>query len=293
MNSEASMSGKTCLVTGATSGIGQVTARELASQGASVVIVGRNPEKSAHTVASIRRDTGNAAVEALIGDLSRQDDVRRVADEFLARWERLDVLVNNAGAVFAKRQLSADGIEMTFALNHLAYFLLTSLVLDRVKDAAGRIVVVSSQAHHYTLGIDYENLTGPRGHAGFRAYAQSKLANILFTRELARRLENTGVTVNALHPGVVATNILGGNGVSGIFWRLLVKPFLIGPDKGAETSVYLATSPEVQGITGGYYLQKQPARVSRAAEDGEAARKLWAFSEEIVGLPTHSSQGRS
>ena len=278
------MSGKVCLVTGATSGIGEVTAEELARKGATVVLVGRNPQKCEATVGRIRERTGNLAVEALVADLSSQAEVRRLADEFRRRYDRLDVLVNNAGALFMERREGVDGVEMTFALNHLAYFLLTNLLLDRLKASApSRIVVVSSDAHR-GVTMDFEDLQGRRKFKGFRAYSRSKLANVLFVRELARRLEGTGVTANALHPGFVASGFFSGDGPAWWAMRRLAALFAVTPEQGAKTSVYLASSPEVEGVTGRYFVKEEPVEPSSAARDEEAARRLWRVSEEMTGL---------
>jgi NAD(P)-dependent dehydrogenase (short-subunit alcohol dehydrogenase family) len=307
--SDTSMVGKTCLVTGATAGIGAVTARELARRGAAAVLVGRSPERCAATADAIRRETGNAAVEYLVADLSSQAGVRRVAGEFLERHGRLHVLVNNAGALFARRRECADGIEMTLALNHLAYFLLTNLLLDALKAGApARVVNVSSGAHkgvkHLDLGAlqarpgaggfgGYEGpafagvfytLFAPTRHPAFVQYARTKLANLLFTYELARRLEGTGVTANALHPGFVATRFTAGNGALGWFLRRWASLFAIGPEEGAKTVVYLATSPEVEGVTGKYFVKQRAASSSPASQDEDAARKLWKLSEELTGM---------
>ena len=283
---DASMAGKVCLVTGATAGIGLVTAEGLARRGAEVVLVGRNREKTEATTDRIRRDAGNPAVQPLVADLSSQAEVRRLAGEVLARHPRLDVLVNNAGALFAGRKESVDGIELTFALNHLAYFLLTNLLLDALKAGApARVVNVSSAAHQGTR-IDFESLRARRGFAGgFGAYGQSKLANLLFTFELARRLEGTGVTANALHPGFVATDFTAGNGALGWVFRRMASVFAIDPVAGARTTLYLATAPEVAMVTGRYFVKEKEARSSAASRDEASARRLWEISEEMTGLP--------
>jgi NAD(P)-dependent dehydrogenase (short-subunit alcohol dehydrogenase family) len=279
-----SMAGKTVLVTGATSGLGEIAARELAAQGARVVLVGRSAPKCEATAAMIRQATGNPNVEYLVADLSSQADVRRLAVEVEARCPRLDVLVNNAGAMISPRQESVDGIEMTWALNHLGYFLLTNLLLDRLKASApSRVVSVASDAHRMAWGIDFDDVEGIKSYSPFRAYSQSKLANILFTRELASRLEGSGVTANCLHPGFVATNFTAGKGFTFRLFQLMARVFAISPEKGARTTIYLASSPEVEGVTGGYFARCRPARPSAAARDGEAARRLWDLSERMVG----------
>jgi len=280
------MSGKTCMVTGATSGIGRVTAQALAEQGARVIVVGRSPEKSAATVSHIKGQTGNDAVEFMLADLSAGEEIRRLAQEFTSRHPRLDVLVNNAGAFFWSRRQSADGFEMTFALNHLGYFLLTHLLLDTLKASApARIVNVSSGAHH-AAELDFDDLHGQGKYSGWQAYGRSKLANLLFTYELARRLEGTGVTVNALHPGFVATNLAANNfGWFGPLVKRLVNLWAIDVDEGAQTAIYLATSPDVAGVTGKYFVEDKAVQSSPASYDRAAAGRLWQVSAELTGLP--------
>lgn len=281
-NSANLMHGKVCVVTGATSGIGLVTAETLARQGATLVVVGRNPERGAATVSRIQQETGNAAVELMVADLSAQAQVRRLASEIQRRFARLDVLVNNAGALFGRRQLSQDGIEMTFALNHLAYFLFTNLLLDALKaSTSARIVNVSSEAHRRAR-LDFADLQGQHRYSGWRAYARSKLANILFTYELARRLEGTGVVANALHPGFVATNFGRNNrSITAMLFRVL-QLAAISPEEGAHTIIYLATSPEVQGITGEYFVKQKAVRSSQVSYDRAAAERLWQVSAGLT-----------
>jgi NAD(P)-dependent dehydrogenase (short-subunit alcohol dehydrogenase family) len=277
------------LVTGATSGIGAVTARALAATGATVVLVGRDRARAEASVEKIRRETGSQTVDYLLADLSSQAEIRRLADEFLGRYDRLDVLVNNAGAMFWSRQETVDGLERTLALNHLSYFLLTNLLLDRLKASApARIVSVASDAHQGAR-VDFNDLQGKRSYAGMQAYGQSKLANVLFTYELARRLGGTGVTANTLHPGFVATSFAANNGgiirlAMGILHR-----FALSPEQGAQTSIYLAASPEVEGVTGKYFERSKPAASSKLSYDEAAARRLWNVSEELVGWPTPSA----
>lgn len=280
----SSMQGKICLVTGATSGIGRVTAQALAQQGATVVLVGRDAERTAATVSRIQQETGNPHVEGLLADLSAQAQVRQLAGEFQRRFARLDVLLNNAGAFFARRQVSVDGIEMTLALNHLAYFLLTHLLLDTLKATpAARIVNVSSNAHSKAR-FDFADPQGAQRYRGWYAYGQSKLANLLFTYELARRLAGTGVTANAVHPGFVATRFGHNNrGLVALFvW--LAQCRALSPEQGAETLIYLATSPEVAGVTGAYFVKKRSVESSAASYDQAAAQHLWQLSEELSGL---------
>ena len=284
------MNGKICLVTGATNGIGKATAQALAQMGATVIIVGRDAQKTSQVVKEIRAASGNKNVGSMLADLSSEQEVRRLADEFKGKYSHLHVLINNAGAVYMQRQLSVDGIEMTFALNHLAGFLLTNLLLDTLKASApARIINVSSGAH--TTGkIEFDNLQAERGYSP-RVYENSKLANILFTMELARRLEGTGVTVNALHPGFTATGFAKNNGkviaaLVSIFAPLVAR----SSAKGAETSIYLASSLSVEGITGKYFHNSRVLPAAPQATDMVVARKLWEVSAGMVhltdGLPT-------
>lgn len=274
---------KTCMVTGATAGIGLATARALAQLDARVILVGRNPEKCTRVVESIRQETGNTKVDCLLADLSDQAQIHHLALQFQESYPRLDVLVNNAGGIFLRRQESVDGLEMTFALNHLSYFLLTLLLLDILQDSApARIVNVASNSH-YGQKLDFDNLQMARGYRARQAYGRSKLANVLFTFELARRLQGTGVTANALHPGFVATDIGMNNGWLVRLFKLLMRPVAITPEQGCLTSVYLATSPEVEGVSSEYYVECKPVRADPAAYDLEAARKLWEISEELTG----------
>ena len=287
------MSGKTVVVTGATSGIGEVAALELARKGARVILVGRDRARAEATSSMIRKESGNPEVEYLLADLSSEAEVRRLAGEIKERCPRLDVLINNAGAMFSPRRESVDGIEMTWTLNHLAYFLLTDLLLDTLKASApSRIVNVASDAHRMVRGIDFDDVEGKMSYKPFRIYGQSKLANILFTRELARRLEGSGVTANCLHPGFVATNFTTGEGW--LFWafRQAARVFAITPEEGAKTTVYLASSPEVEGVSGGYFAGSKSARPSAAAKDDEAARRLWTLSEGMVKADKSTRESR-
>jgi NAD(P)-dependent dehydrogenase (short-subunit alcohol dehydrogenase family) len=279
------MDGKICLITGGTNGIGKSTAQELARLGATVVIVGRNAQKTTRVVEEIRAASGNKNVDALLADLSSHQDVRRLADEYKSKYPHLHVLLNNAGGTFTTRQLSVDGIEMTFALNHLAYFLLTNLLLNMLKASApARIINVSSDAHSGGK-IEFDNLQGERSYSSFGPYGNSKLENILFTTELARRLDGTGVTVNALHPGLTSTGF--GKNNPGLLMKIMgaVIP-LVGrsPEKGARTSVYLASSPEVHDISGKYFVDCKVAQPAPKAADIAVARKLWDVSAEMVHL---------
>lgn len=280
------MHGKVVLITGATAGIGEVTARELARLGATVVGVGRSAEKCARVAERLRAETGNPSVRFLAADLSSQAAIRRLAAEFQRTYARLDVLVNNAGAYFMRRQTSADGLEMTFALNHLGYFLLTTLLLDRLAASApARIVNVASGAHSYGR-IDFADVQAKRRYNGFTAYSQSKLANVLFTYELARRLAGARVTANVLHPGFVASSFGHNNGGWVAFmFRVLQWLGGITPEQGAQTSVYLAASPDVEGVTGAYFVRRQAVPSSPASYDVATAARLWRLSEALTGLP--------
>jgi NAD(P)-dependent dehydrogenase (short-subunit alcohol dehydrogenase family) len=279
------MQGRICLITGGTNGIGKSTAQGLARLGATVVIVGRDVQKTAQVTEEIRSATGNENVDSLLADLSSQQAVRRLASDFKRKYSQLHVLLNNAGGTFTARQLSVDGIEMTFALNHLAYFLLTNLLLDTLKTSApARIINVSSDAHSGGK-IDFDNLQGERSYSSFGPYGNSKLANILFTTELARRLEGTDVTVNALHPGFTSTGF--GKNNPGFFMKIMgvVVPLMArSPEKGAATSIYLASSPEVQSITGKYFVDCKVTQPAPQAADMAVARQLWDVSAEMVHL---------
>jgi len=278
------MQGKVCLITGGTNGIGKSTAHELVRMGATVVIVGRNAQKTSQVVEEIRQSTGNDTVDSLLADLSSQRNVRRLANEFESKYSRLHVLLNNAGAVFMRRQLSVDGIEMTFSLNHLAPFLLTNLLLDKIQASAPARIINVSSGSHSSGRIEFDNLQGERDYS-HRAYGNSKLATILFTMELARRLEGTGVTANALHPGFVSTGF-GKNNPGFLMKTIRAVVPLIGrsPEKGAETSIYLASSPEVQSITGKYFVDCKVTQPAPQATDSAVARKVWDISADMVHL---------
>ncbi len=284
------MEGKVVLITGATSGIGLATAKALAAQGAQTVIVGRNPQRTLDALQQIRQATSNQMVDTLIADLSASQQVRALADAFCNKYNRLDVLINNAGAHFFDRQLSEDGYEMTFALNQLSYFLLSNLLLERLIETAkqvgeARIVNVASEAHRGTrLDLD-DPMYGRRKYAlgGFGAYAQSKLANILFSFEFARRLNGNGVTVNALHPGLVATNIGSGHPLAKMAFRMM-SWFALTAEEGAETSIYLASSPAMRGISGQYFIKCKPVAADRAAYDLKTAARLWEICTRLTLL---------
>lgn len=277
------LKGRTVLVTGATAGIGKETALGLAKLGARVVIVGRNEAKTKAVVEELKSATGNEQLDFLLGDLSVMADVRKVAAEFERRFGILHVLVNNVGAVNLSRQTTVDGFELTFAMNHLSYFLLTKLLLPALeRGAPSRIVSVSSDAHR-TAKIDFDDLQATKGYSAFGAYGRSKLLNILFTRELARRLAGKKITANCLHPGMVASNFMAKPGVLGTLGSAFMGAFGISPQKGAQTSLYLASSAEVEGVTGRYFARSKEKTPSRAAQDDVAAARLWELSEKLVG----------
>jgi NAD(P)-dependent dehydrogenase (short-subunit alcohol dehydrogenase family) len=277
-----SMQGKTVIVTGATSGIGFIAARELARKGAQTVLISRSAEKCAAAVEQIKKETGQTQVESLAADLSTKAGVQQAAYEFKKRHPRLDVLVNNAGAMFMSRLVSVDGFEMTFALNHLNYFHLTILLLDLLKaSGAARIVNVSSDAHRGGK-IHFDDLQLTHNYSGFGAYSQSKLANVLFTYELARKLEGTKVTANALHPGFVNTGFAKNNGGFFKFAMALLSPMQKKPENGAQTSIYLASSPEVETVSGKYFADCKAVQSDPASYDRAAAEKLWQLSLELI-----------
>lgn len=278
------LDGKTCIVTGANRGIGRATAQGLAGLGARVVLVARDTTAGEAAVAEIRQATGNRAVELVTADLASQAQVRTLAEALLARCPNLDVLVNNAGLVTRRRTLTPEGIETTFAVNHLAYFLLTNLLLDRLKASApARIVNVSSEAHQGHR-LDFADLQLTHGWRPVKAYSLSKLANVMFTYELARRLAGTGVTVNCLHPGVIATKLLLDYLPLPSVTHPVTNAFAGTPEQGAETPLYLATSPEVEGVTGRYFARRKPRESTAFSYDEAAARRLWEESARLTGL---------
>ena len=279
------MTGRVCVVTGATSGIGRATALGLARMGATVGLVCRDRARGDETAAAIAGETGNRAVAVHLADLSSQDAIRGLAAELLARYPQIHVLVNNAGVVNLRYSTTVDGIETVFAVNHLAYFLLTALLLDRLRRSGrARIVNVASEAHK--LGrLDFDDLGNRRRYRVMRVYGQSKLANILFTYELARRLDGTDVTVNCVHPGAVGTRLGQNNGRVATFLTKLLRPFFRTPEQGAATSLWAASSPDVEGATGRYFLNCREARSSRLSHDRELARRLWDESARLTGLP--------
>jgi len=284
------MTDRTVLVTGGSGGIGRATALGLARMGADLAICGRDRGRTEGAAGEIRAG-GGGQVEVFVADLSSQSQVRRLAEEVLQRLSRIDVLVNNVGGFWDTRHVTADGLERTFALNHLASFLLTNLLLDRLAQSApARVVTVSSNAHAQGR-IDFDDLQGERSYSGARVYSQSKLANVLFTYELARRLQASAVTANALHPGLVRTSF-GAEDPGGVQRRLvpLMRPFMKAPAQGAATSIHLASAPDLEQVTGRYFANRKPKRSSKASYDQAAAARLWQVSAELVGLnrPTTS-----
>jgi retinol dehydrogenase-12 len=278
--------GKTCMITGASNGIGKAAAHELAKEGAELLLVCRNAERAQATVEEIKQRSGNSKVEYLLADLSSQGDTRRMANEFLASGKPLHILLNNAGAVVQFRSETIDGIETTFALNHLAYFLLTNLLLDRLREnSPARIVNVSSDAHKRAFrGINFDDIEGKKNYGTLKAYGQSKLANILFTKELASRLEGSGITVNCVHPGFVASRFGHNNGRFMQSVMSLIQVFGRTNEKGSESSVYMCRSPEVEQLNGEYVFDCKVAQPTAEARDREAARRLWQLSVEMTGL---------
>lgn len=285
------MNGKRVLITGATNGIGKVAALELAKMGAEVVIVGRNPQKTERVVNELKITSGNRNIDMLIADLSSMEQIRNLADDFHARYDSLDVLLNNAGAVFDEYKETVDGLEMTFALNHISYFLLTNLLLDTIKRTAqekgeARIINVSSDAHQSARnGLDFDHLNAKSGFSAFGTYGKSKLANILFTYELARRLDDTNITVNALHPGFVETGFGHNTGsIMKFFTSIAQRLFAKSPEQGAETLVYLASSADVANMTGKYWVDKQTRKSTDISYNRDQQRQLWELSEDITGI---------
>jgi NAD(P)-dependent dehydrogenase (short-subunit alcohol dehydrogenase family) len=272
------------MITGASSGVGRATALGLARLGATLVLVCRDRGRGEETVGEIRDTTGNHAVTLMLADLSSQQSIRALAREFLATGQPLHVLLNNAGVVNLQRTLTVDGIESTFAVNHLAYFLLTHLLLDRLKASApARIINVASHAHRFSC-IDFDDLEAARRYRAMRVYGQSKLANILFSYELARRLNGTGVAVNCLHPGAVASGLGKNNGTWARALIALLRPFFRTPEQGAATSMYLASSPDLEHVTGKYFADCKETRSSAVSYDPAVARRLWEISTRMAGV---------
>jgi retinol dehydrogenase-12 len=275
---------KTSVVTGANSGIGKEISRGLAAMGSRVLMVARDRQRGETARADVARSTGNGAVELIICDLSSQRHVRELGATILDRCDRLDVLINNAGLILGKRILTEDGIETTLAVNHLAPFLLTNLLLEKLQaNGHSRIVTIASEAHRGAT-IDFHDPGGERGYSAWRAYSQSKLANILFTRELARRIRGSGVTANCLHPGVVRTGFGRRGPISIRVGTRIVGLLLLSPKKGADTAIWLANSADVEGASGGYYKRRRLNQPATAARDPETAKRLWQLSEKLTGL---------
>ena len=266
------------MLTGATSGIGKEIARGLSELGAIVAVVGRSKEKCENAVQEIKNSS------YFVADLSSQAEVRKLAQDFSSRYPRLDVLVNNAGVFVPEKRLTVDGIEYTLAVNHLAHFLLTNILIDKLKGSVPSRIITTSSVAHKRGHIDFSDIQFEKKHySGISAYSQSKLANILFTRELARRLAGTQVTSNCFHPGAVKTNLVQGPSIYRLAWRAAGQ-FFLAPRKGAETAIYLASSAETAGLTGGYFVKKRQTNSSPESYDEEAARKLWKLSENLVGI---------
>ena len=276
------MNGKICLVTGATDGIGKISARVLAEKGAKVIIVGRNPEKSETVLAELKSSSGNENIDLLMADLAVMQEVYDLAEQVISHYDRLDILLNNAGGYFAKHELTSDGLERTFALNHMSYFLLTNKLMELLKSSApARIVNVSSDAH-YGVDMDFENLNGEQEYKAWKAYQKSKLANVLFTYELLKKVP-ADITVNCLHPGFVATNF--GHNIGGFFGPVLKiaqRISAIDPEEGAKTSIFLCSAPEVKGVSGKYFYKCQPKTSSRESRNMDTGKRLWQISSDIA-----------
>jgi NAD(P)-dependent dehydrogenase (short-subunit alcohol dehydrogenase family) len=283
-NEAVSMQGKLCMITGATSGIGLATAEALARMGASLVLVGRNPSLGAQVVERIRQETGNAQIEFMLAELTDQAQVRALAGDYSKTHSHLDILINNAGGSYLTRRETVDGLEWTFALNYLSPFLLTNLLLDILRASAPARVINVSSGIHTSASIAFDDLQSRRRYNTMKAYGQAKLALVLFTYELARRLEGSHVTANVLHPGFVATQIFEKSGWLTKLVAPLIKRRAISPEEGAATSIYLASSPEVEGVTGKYFYKCRAQKSAPASYVEEDAHRLWAISEELVGL---------
>src|SRR5688572_7513241 len=284
MTAPAPMTGKTVLITGGTGGIGRAAAIGLAAMGARVGITGRDRARADRAAAEIMHASGNTMLDIFVADMSSQREVRRLADEVIAAYPRLDVLLNNVGGFWSHRHVTADGLEHTFALNHLAPFLLTSLLAERlIASAPARVVTVSSGAQ--SMGrIDFDDLMGERKYSGQTAYNQSKLANVMFTYELARRFEGTGVTATTLHPGMTSTAFSAEDPALGLLVAVM-RPFMKSPARGAQTPIYLASSPEAEGVSGKYFANRKAKRSQTSSYDVATATRLWNVSADLVALP--------
>ena len=285
MQSNSILSKSVCMITGATSGIGKVTALRLAEMGAELFLVCRNPTKAERTIQEIATRTGNNKASAIIGNLSVQTDIHKIANEFLRLNKPLNVLVNNAGVFNFKRKVTIDGYEEMFAVNHLAPFLLTNLLLPRIMTSnRGRVINVASGAHMLVKEIQFNDLNFNYNFKALNVYSHSKLANMLFTHELAKRLKGSDITANAVDPGEVSTGLGTQNGILGKILQLLMKPFIQRPDKGARTSVYVSTSPELEGVSGKYFRKCLEKKPKPWADDEVAARRLWEISQKLTNL---------
>ncbi|MHA2432042.1 MAG: SDR family oxidoreductase [Candidatus Thorarchaeota archaeon] len=279
------MNGKVCIVTGSNSGIGKETASALAEMGATVVMAVRNAERGENARAEIVERTGNTKTDLMICDLASIDSIRQFAEEFTKNCDRLDVLINNAGGAFHKRQVTVDGFERTLAVNHLGPFLLTHELLTVLKSSAPSRVINLTSGIHFSAEVDFDDLQKERKYKGMDAYGDAKLMVVMYTYELARRLEGTGVSVNVVHPGFAATNM--GSNMGSLRYKIMfkmVRPLQISAKKGAETSVYVASSPELEGVTGKYFTKSQEQPSSELSYDEEAQKRLWAITEELLGL---------
>jgi len=289
----ADLTGKLCMITGATSGIGKAAALALARLGPSLVLVARDRARGERTLEEIVQKTGNRQVELMLADFSSQQEIRQLAENFLAKERPLHILFNNAGVIMLRREETVDGIESTFAVNHLGYFLLTRLLLERIQASApSRIVSTASGAYGYSGGrLDFEDLQSQKRYSAMNVYGKSKLANILFTQELARGLAGTGVTANCFHPGLVGSNFARNNGPLSSIGMLVIRPFARSVKKGAETGVYLCASPMVEGVTGAYFYNRSEKRLKAYARNEEDARHLWNISERMTALKPASEGG--
>ena len=278
------MDGKTVVVTGGTSGIGEVAAKRLAQMGARIVLIARDKSRAAATLRRLRERGPKLAHSVHYADLTRFAEMKRVAAQIASQEPRIDVLINNAGALFGTRQVTEDGLEYTFALNHMAYFVMTEGLRERLTASAPARIVNTASASHYEAMLDFSDLQSEKGFSATKAYGRSKLCNVLFTRELARRLQGTGVTANCLHPGFVATRFGDQSGglISHFVW--FAKFFAISPEKGAQTIVYLASSPDVAGMTGKYFDECRVTTPSLPARDERAASLLWERSAALAGM---------
>ena len=284
MSEKKLMQGKVILITGATDGIGKETAKRLAAMGGEIVIAGRNQEKAENVIEEIKSFSGNNKLSYLLADLSSQAQIRQLAEDFRSKYNRLDALINNAGSIFLQRKLSVDGIEMTFAVNHLSYFLLSNLLLDLLKKNTPSRIVLTSSGSHLRGKINFDNINLSKKYFFQSAYAQSNLANVMFTIELARRIEGSGVTTNCFHPGFVKTNMaVTDNKIVGFFKPLIFRTG-IPVEEGAETAIFLTSSPDLDGVSGKYFYKKKERDISPKAKDIEGQKRLWDLSEKLVGV---------